>query len=313
MISNTITLILGAGASIPFGFPSGRRLLIEICDKLDLVKGKDAPFCETINKCGFAFDFIKEFRSELFNSMQPSVDAFLEKRNEYLEIGKAAIARALIPYERKARLERWQDNLHWYEYLFSKMDAKTPDDFQSNRISFVTFNYDRSLEYFLFQAIKHSYGLNDDATAMVLKTIPIVHVHGQLGHLPYVGTNVLEYNLKSDNLNAEIVKKSAGNILIIHEIDEITEDFKIAHKLIEAANKVVFIGFGYHPTNMKRLIKQKIGGPILASKFFGTAFDLSEGDKITIKETFKDLNSSPIHLGRANEDALLFLRDKGLY
>ena len=59
-----------------------------------------------------------------------------------------------------------------------------PDAYENNRVAFVTFNYEQSLEYFLFNAIKNSYGLNDDDTAKLVNVTPVIHLHGQLG-LPY--------------------------------------------------------------------------------------------------------------------------------
>ena len=48
---------------------------------------------------------------------------------------------------------------YWYVYLFNQLGARK-DDFNKNRISIITYNYDRSLEYFLFVALKFSYGIS---------------------------------------------------------------------------------------------------------------------------------------------------------
>ncbi len=84
-----------------------------------------------------------------------SIDAFLEFRNDYAEIGRRAIADALIRYERDDLL--WPDDRHgtidnWYAYLFNKLVKGIRfEAFNSLPISFVTFNYDRSLSYFLLR------------------------------------------------------------------------------------------------------------------------------------------------------------------
>ena len=70
MISKPIVLILGAGASVEYGFPSGRGLTREVCK---LAAG--APFNAVLN-AGFKEDRIRAFQSELTLSDQPSVDAF---------------------------------------------------------------------------------------------------------------------------------------------------------------------------------------------------------------------------------------------
>ena len=89
---------------------------------------------------------IREFCEALSGAGKVTIDAFLEHRDNFVEIGKAAIAACLIKYE---RAEMFDASRCWYPYLFNKMNT-TFDEFSENRLAFVTFNYDRSLEAFLF-------------------------------------------------------------------------------------------------------------------------------------------------------------------
>ena len=105
MINSKTALVLGAGASAPYGFPLGRNLLLEI--GRELYSGSVNPYQNTLIECGFAINDLRKFAVELLNSMQPSVDAFLENRPEYMQIGKHAIAAKLIQLEeRLARREK---------------------------------------------------------------------------------------------------------------------------------------------------------------------------------------------------------------
>lgn len=72
----------------------------------------------------------------------------------------------------------------WYQYFCDKLNTSF-EEFDQNKISIITFNYDRSLEHSLFTALKNSYAKNDRDCASKLKNIPIVHVYGQLGYLPW--------------------------------------------------------------------------------------------------------------------------------
>src|SRR5205823_5571052 len=56
-----------------------------------------------------------------------------------------------------------------------------------SQLRIVTFNYDRSLEHFLFNAIGHTHNLDEGSTAEIIGKLPIVHVYGQLGNLPWQG------------------------------------------------------------------------------------------------------------------------------
>lgn len=73
-----------------------------------------------------------------------SIDAFLAHRDEFTEPGKLAIAAVIADCERKAKPPR----------------PRPIEAFRQNRLSIITFNYDRSLEFFLRDAIQHSYGLS---------------------------------------------------------------------------------------------------------------------------------------------------------
>jgi hypothetical protein len=74
-------LILGAGASTPFGFLSGRNLLFNLME--DLAQTTSVSFAN-LRELGHSDYQISLFHRELLNSMRASVDAFLESKPEYL-------------------------------------------------------------------------------------------------------------------------------------------------------------------------------------------------------------------------------------
>lgn len=154
MITKPTTLILGAGASAPFGFPTGYTLLQKALGWGDVGDGKTNP---TIFKwLGIDKQKLDSFRGALSRSGKKSVDSFLEHRPEFLDVGKAVIALELITCERERELFR-RDGNSWYEYLFNELNTVF-DDFDQNKLSILTFNYDRSLEHYLLTALQHSYG-----------------------------------------------------------------------------------------------------------------------------------------------------------
>ena len=177
MIKRNTVLILGAGASIPYGYPSGRELKNKISKSLD-----DSSWMEVFNRRGVS-RLVGQFKDQITYSGRTSVDAFLEYRKEFLEIGKMAIALALIPFEDEKRLfDHNRTVRNWYEYLFNKMSEGVAfSELPSNCISIITFNYDRSLEQYLFTSIGNSYGESPEHCKSVMKQFPIIHLHGSLG------------------------------------------------------------------------------------------------------------------------------------
>lgn len=178
MITKRTVLILGAGASVPYGFPTGRRLVLQITGELE--PGRDSGIRKTLRTRSFHDEDITEFREALLNSNQPSVDAFIENRPEFTDIGKNAIPIQLIGDENLHPLTR-TDTLQWSEYLWNQLGTRKQEFLISN-LSVITFNYDRSLEYFLFRSLQNAFDLSvDEASQDLRSTIPIIHVYGQLG------------------------------------------------------------------------------------------------------------------------------------
>jgi len=312
LIKDNIVLILGAGASAPYGFPSGQKLLIEIYHTLSK---EGSILWNQFILCGHTKEKISEFRNDLYLSNQPSVDAFLERNIEYIDIGKDAIAATLLPYERKGELFRRENETHFYQFLFNKMDENDPEKFKENKVAFITFNYDRSLEYYLFKSLKHSHRLKEEKAAEITKSIPIIHVHGKLGELQYFSSEPIPYDSFKDNdtVDHKIIKKGASGIKIIHEVNDITEELSVAHKLIKEAKRIYFLGFGYHPTNIERIMKGFKDVNHSIGRISGTAYGLEDGEKKYINQMFLNYNAKGIKLGGINEDALMFLKKNYIF
>jgi hypothetical protein len=302
MITLPTVLVLGAGASADYGFPLGRSLLLQICRSLDA--RKEVGLKKSLLDLGFGRNEIGPFAAELRFSMQPSVDAFLENRPEYMEIGKAALAGCLIPYEDPSRLyHRSNEKPTWYEYLFNQMRASI-DEFKSNQISFVTFNYDRSLEYFLYAALESTYGIGEERAVELLSSISIIHVYGQLGLPHYLSENGRTYGSK---VTPEAIEKCVTEIKIISDLADETEEFRQAHKLISEAWKLCFLGFGYHRTNVSRLRVPEILTSLDPQHgLLGSAYELAKAERARVQILFLP---KEILLGQSNQDALDFIRN----
>jgi len=239
--------VLGAGASAPYKFPTGRSLLLRIGTDLSSPR---SDLYGQLNRMGFSPNHVGQFANDLLASMQPSVDLFLENRDEYREIGKAAIAASWIPIENEAFLRCEQQTL-WYEYLYGMMRSDV-SSFNRNRLQIVTLNYDRSLEHFLFLAIRHSFGLEESKAAAMLSAIPVIHVYGKLGELPYLSSE--HQRPYSNILDSDLVRLAAECINIMNEGQADSQEFQQARHMIIDAERVYFLGFGYHHTNISRLI-----------------------------------------------------------
>lgn len=278
-----------------FSFPSGRSLLLEV--SYGCRKGKDLH--NILHSLGHSSDKIVEFGDSLMYSSQLSIDAFLENRKDFLEIGKQAIAATLIIYEDPSKiLSRSKDYMSSYEYLFPHLNLKNSLG-AKNKATFITFNYDRSLEFFLFNAIKYSFNLSAEESISVLKTIPIIHFYGLLGNFN-LEPNGRWYDTK---ITMDRIKLASDSISIIHEGNK-QEDVNFSvQDTINEAEKICFLGFGFHPLNVQRLNLDGFyssGKPIIAS-----AYGIGNDERRRISTMFKN----EMQLAEKNEKSLDVLKN----
>lgn len=236
MITNNTALILGAGSSHEAGFPLGGQLIKEIYSFIHeqssgyrrVPSGNIVPFdLENVNLLQrllelagekrqdgniFSIEDIKKFTKDLWDSKAASIDDFLYHRKEFAIIGKLCILFVLSKYEDANRFfpknpfgsssGKWDyPNWGWYHYLWNQLQDGTEgslENLKKNRLCIITFNYDRSLEYFLFNAIKATYGLEgkECEIASFFDTVQILHVYGELGVLPWKFNCLNEYREK---------------------------------------------------------------------------------------------------------------------
>jgi hypothetical protein len=274
VLTTPTVFVLGAGASADYRFPLGKELCNS--DRL-LTKGPNGQMVGVGNVffMQFSEEEIRRFTTELLYSAQPSVDAFLEYRPEFMDIGKAAMAGFLISQEQEPTLWNFSSN-NWMKYIFDLLRAPF-ETFHENKLAFITFNYDRSLEHFLFRSLQSTFGKSQEECAEVLKCIPLIHLHGHLGLLPWQGKNGRPYE---QVINAETLNICIDNIKIVHEdVADRDVEFQKAKQLMRDAARVCFLGFGYAATNMERLDVAMLD----ANKTWGTGIGISDGELLSIQ------------------------------
>jgi len=292
MIAKPTVLVLGAGASRQYGFPTGTELKRIVVDSIR-PNPADSPWSQAFTEAGMSYDDCVRFRSQLNQSGKASVDAFLEHRREFLDIGKTAMALALIPRENQDTLfplPGTEDNTVgccWYQHLFGRLTegiGVDVNEFVENQLSVVTFNYDRSLEQFLFTALTNSYDITADNCPLLLKSIPIIHVHGTLGFLPWQGRPPQESRSYEPKATAETVRIAASHISVIFEAGTRLAEFERARQELAKAHRVLFLGFGYHPDNLRRL---GFGLKRLPAGCWGSSHGLGMKERRSIKEKYR--------------------------
>ena len=142
-------LVLGAGASKPYGYPLGFELkqrIIQYCIS-------KPPDCALPKDLVHHQKILEDVARRLDGSPALTIDHFLDEFRAYLEhtpdweLGqhtRMAVAAVLLRHEYRTEImDGWYNDLARH---LSTRDCRTP-------LRIITFNYDRSLEYMLTQIL----------------------------------------------------------------------------------------------------------------------------------------------------------------
>lgn len=325
MITRPTVLILGAGASIPLGFPSGEELVSHILTVLE--KEDPARTIKTTLERAMGIEgtprailaqalqslepdyVIDNFREALFYSGRQSIDTFLEHNPQFLTVGKMAIASVLVPLENEQTLFSAKPN--WYKLLFNHLNTEF-DEFAENKLSILTYNYDRSLEQFLLTALRNAYQDMEDEYDRCweqLSKIPIIHLHGVLGEFPHSGPDELNHleRMYDSHLTCRDLRVCAETIRVISEDVADQPQFQQAHDLLRNADVICFLGFGWDPTNLSRLQINTRENWHPGLKRYGTTYNKGIAERDWIYSYFAQVGK--IKLGNRADNIDDFLRD----
>ncbi len=288
MIQNVV-FVLGAGASCPYGFPSGRELREQI---IDHHVGDISNYLSAREGArGFMPQYQEramQFVEALRKSTTKSIDLFLARNPEFSEDGRRAIAFRILAAEHASGFrERAQHRTHdWYTWLFEQMtDGLVQKDdysrFSENNVGIITFNYDRSLEHFLYDSLSNSFR-SIGATRVIeqLNHVKICHVFSQVGPLEWQGQeNDVPYRANVTGISIDAVSE---NIRIVYDEGK-NPKLEEARSLLSKAQRVFFLGFGYADENLDAL-----GIPGVLAKVplvCGTAWHFTEKeiDKVKLR------------------------------
>ena len=215
-------------------------------------------------------------RREIFHkSSTKSIDLFLARNPEFMQLGKLAIMLCILEAEKKSRF-RESTNTHqqdWYSYLYQKLtdDLITKEDcrrLSENNVSFITFNYDRSLEHFFYESLKYSFnGIKEAIILEQLSKLRIIHIFGQIDNLDW---QTPQKHIKYGNVKG--LTTLSPNVRIIYDENK-NPEIEECHKLLNNAERIFFLGFGYAKENLELL---NIPKSLQTNNIFGTALNLTE-------------------------------------
>ena len=317
--------VVGAGASHEVGLPLGSTLTGAIASKLDI---RFEPFDKMIGGSHRIFEALKIHVSENggdIGSLQTdccwairdampqalSIDSFVDSHrdNEGIEIcSKLGISESILVAERESKLfvgDGRDDKPDfgaidgtWYEALFHRIHDRCNIDELPDRlasIAFIVFNYDRCVEHFLFHAIRNFYRVEKDRAAELLAPLKIYHPFGVVGKLPWQGgdqTTPFGATHTGGNLLA-----IANGIKTISETSAVQDGAADWSEALGAAQRVVFLGFAFHPQNMLLLRPAETSNQV-RKRIFATAHGISDTNQELARASIKHQFGSSVDQGQ---------------
>jgi hypothetical protein len=315
MIKNDTVFVLGAGASWHYGYPTGeglvdgvismasrfsvycqRRLashqivqlipeyVVERIDKSKGTAGATRGWERVMEECLLLVNRLQTVRPLL-------IDHFLAWNESLRPIGKLMIAAVILECE-AAKVHRQE----WYRFIVHKLVygcGKSADLFK-NKVHFITFNYDASLEYHLFKALTSVDILEQADVQKFLTEDRIVHTYGCVhpgipSEADFVefavarelasGSPDLAREFEPRKLFLDRCLSAAENLRTIdpHDKSEDEETLALANQWIDDAAVIYILGYGFDASNNERI---------------GLRPTLKKGsDKVVMFTNFRDLNT----------------------
>ncbi len=315
------TIVLGAGASKEAGLPTGQELKSMIADLVDIryqygterISGSkeiDKAFRLLVKEAGKT-DINPYLKSCLkIRDAMPqaiSIDNYLDvhAKDEYTIIsGKLAIAQAILVSEKSSsfyvdsRSEQMIDFSSvedtWFNKFVQILTENCPRESlveSLSNVSVISFNYDRCFEQFLYYAIKNYYQMKPQEVASTLRTLDIHHPYGRVGSLPWQNEETpIEFGA---NPQAKDLLETSAQIRTFNEgTDPEYSDISMIRESIVNCQRLIFLGFAYHPMNMELLGSEQDDNAPLAS--YGTAKGLSKPDCEIVEQEIKSIAGKKI-------------------
>lgn len=311
--------IIGAGCSVPYGFPTGAMLMQNLKDfdygtkfprknysdgdifLVDLYQ-EHFGYSSTDNKIKYQSDYVKvlpypeheklynqlmdeivlPFSRSIRRSMMVSTDEFLknrlgQKQNEQADFGKRLIAYEILKAEQASRL--W--NIDWIQHLLSRIDQQSNWDEILKQTVFLTFNYERVLEYCIFLYLTSDKQYADADAHAFIKEMQIFHVNGFIGSLEEIPFGAVE-----NGKYQEIAKRMET---VWEKRQNRDESEKERYQgFLKNAERVYFLGFSYIPDNLESIGIPRGAEIIRNAKVYATAMGLSSQNRLRIS-TYLDL------------------------
>ncbi|MGY4257374.1 hypothetical protein ACVI1L_004442 [Bradyrhizobium sp. USDA 4516] len=302
MFTKKVVLVIGAGASYEYNMPLGSELARAISSSLDFkfqrgtMLSGDRDLLDHIRRhVGGTTEEVNEYlvAATMLARAIPSfvsVDEaihFVSSFPKAVEIGKVAILHHILMAERECTLQIDRNTgrilqlpqIGWLPQFFSQLVARVRREEMAaafNNVTFINFNYDRLIEQYLYWALQERTSLSAGDAEAIVANLNMLRPYGSIGQFdPDFGN---EFGFGTTAFFDPFRRLSS---LGTYTESKPLHDQAAAEGALRDAALVIFLGFGFHTSNLD-LIKAPHSGDKYA---FGTVKGIHRENHDPIKRT----------------------------
>jgi hypothetical protein len=299
MFINNTVFILGAGASWHYGYPTGEALVEKIIQKATIVARylehslrvnhterpvyiveDHKPDADLQTQWQLALKNCQKLKAGLEQVNPLVIDYYLGWNPDLQKLGRLLIAWVILECEDAAQekgrnINRRQGEYRddWVRFVIHQIaiNCKKSSDLLGNRVSFVTFNYDLSLEASLHKGLSHIQMFAESDVSKFLSGSRIVHMYGKIREVLHANSKLdwllqgqdpkqfNEFSMGDFHMKFKIlldaVYSASKGLRVIDPDDKGSNDtdLTIARTVIADAQRIFILGYGFDENNSERL------------------------------------------------------------
>ena len=300
-MSAPVVFVLGAGASVDLGFPTGIGLRDHIVQDLSWAHASPHRVGDRTSRMRLVLTGNQPFAdaAALIESemrSRNSVDHYLLSRShqpEVVTLGKLAILNIIRLHELGSTLRFRQDVMKtdvfmntWMgrllSHLLAGVSAERPEEL-FDPVAFINFNYDRSLEHFFYHAVQRALTLSPAKAKAVMERLIVHRPYGSVGPLPWQQPGGPDF----EEGVPQLTEAAISSLKTYCDLPDMREGQKEWSALMAEAQMVVFLGFGFDPQNVA-ILGRSAGARAIFSAYGMNAAEFSNARDLIAQDVLND-------------------------
>jgi hypothetical protein len=160
-----------------------------------------------------------------------------------------------------------------------------------DKVSFIIFNYDRCVEQYFTSELRFYWNKSLPEAAEVVKNLDIVHPYGTLGDNWLDGEGRFGAAMPRHDDGAKRLLGMASSLQTYSEFMEKDSAREKAKRMVQQAERLVLLGFGFHEQNLELLRPDTKSN---VSEVFSTAYGISSHSRGAINGFIQYALASPV-------------------